>query len=92
VRRVALVVLAALMLLTGYSLGRASEKDQAVLNVRVSSADHEVIEGYFSLGEQTTVMVKPGSDLHRFLARQRGRNITVTVTEAGGRELSRLDR
>jgi hypothetical protein len=58
----------------------------------VSSADHEIIEGYFTLGDNVTVMVKPGSDLHRFLTRQRGRKVKITLTDATVPELSRLDR
>ena len=85
-------VLAALLLFGGYAIGRASDKDETTVTVQISSAEHEVIEGYFSLGDNTTLMVKPGTELHRFLSRQRGRKVTVTLTEAAGRELSRLDR
>ena len=91
-RRVSVMVLAAMLVLAGYGLGRASDKDQAVVTVKVTSADHEVQEGYFSLGEATTVMVKPGTDLYQFLARHRDRTITVTLTESSTRQLSRIDR
>jgi hypothetical protein len=37
-------------------------------------------------------MVKPGSELYRFLARQRGRKVKITITDASVPELSRLDR
>jgi hypothetical protein len=90
------IFLAALLvvagLLVGLTVGRAADRDETVLTVQVTSADHEVQEGYFSLGENATVMVKPGTDLYRFLARQRGRKVKVQLTEAGGPELSRLDR
>ena len=91
-RKVSVVVLALTLVLAGYGLGRASDKDEAVVTVKVTSADHEVQEGYFSLGENTTVMVKPGTDLFRFLARHRDRTITVTLAEGSTRQLSRLDR
>jgi hypothetical protein len=80
------------MILIGLSVGRAFDRDETVLTVKVSSADHETQEGYFSLGENATVMVKPGSDLYRFLARQRGHKVTIVLQEAGGAELSRLER
>jgi hypothetical protein len=82
------------LLLVGISLGRAAEreKDETVLTVQVSSADHEVQEGYFALGEQATVMVKPGSDLHQFLSRQRGRKVKIVLTETAAVELSRIQR
>jgi hypothetical protein len=70
----------------------ASDKDESVLTVQVSAADHEAAEGYFSLGDTTTVMAKPGSDLYRFLARQRGRAIKITLTSSEERQLSRVQR
>ena len=40
-----LVILAAL--LAGWTVGRASDRDETSLTVRVSSSDHEISEGYF---------------------------------------------
>jgi hypothetical protein len=80
------------LLLVGLSVGRASDRDEAVLTVQVTSADHEVEEGYFSLGDNATLMVKPGTDLYRFLSRQRGHKVKVLLTEEGGRDLSKLER
>jgi len=79
-------------LLVGFSVGRASDRDETVVTAQVSSAEHETEEGYFSLGPETTVMAKPGSDLYKFLARQNGRKVRVTLTLVGGQELSRLER
>ena len=84
--------LALALLLAGLSVGRASDRDEAVVTVQVSSADHELDEGYFALGDSATVMVKPGSDLYRFLSRQRGRKVKIVLQEAAGPELSRLER
>ena len=83
------------LLLLGMSVGRASDKpdkDEAVVTAQVSSADHELEEGYFTLGESATVVAKPGSDLYRFLARQRGHKIKMVLTESSGPELSKLVR
>jgi hypothetical protein len=80
------------LILVGLSVGRASDRDETVLTVQVSSADHELQEGYFTLGNDVTVMVKPGSDLHRFLTRQRGRKVKISLTDATAPELSRLNR
>lgn len=92
VRRTSVAFVAAALLLTGFGIGRASNRDQASATVKVTSADHELQEGYFSLGENTTMMVKPGTDLFRFLARHRDRTITMTLAETQTRQLSRLDR
>ena len=83
------VVLAVVLVGLGVA---ASDKDETIMTVQVSSADHEIVEGYFTLGENATVMVKPGSDLYKFLSRQRGKKIKVTLTESAGPELSRLER
>jgi hypothetical protein len=80
------------LLLAGISVGRAYDRDETVLTVQVSSADHEMEEGYFSLGDNATVMVKPGSDLYRFLSRQRGHKVKILLQESSGPELSRLGR
>lgn len=80
------------LLLVGLGIGRASDTDETTLTVQVSSAEHEIQEGYFSLGDSATLMAKPGSDLHRFLARQRGKKIRIVLSESDTRELSQLRR
>ena len=80
------------LVLVGLGVGWASDKDEAVVTVQVTSADHEAQEGYFSLGESATLIAKPGTDLHRFLSRQRGKKIKVVLAEADGRELSQIRR
>jgi hypothetical protein len=80
------------LLLVGLSVGRAFDREETSLTVQVSSAEHEQEEGYFSLGENATVLVKPGSDLYRFLSRQRGRKIKIVFQESTGAELSRIER
>ena len=80
------------LLLLGLSIGRASDRDETSVTVQVNSADHEVQEGYFALGEQATVMVKPDSDLYKFLHRQHGKKVKIVLTEAASMELSKIDR
>ena len=84
--------LAVAMLAAGLGWGRASDRDETTVSVVVSAADHEVVEGYFSLGEAATVVVRPGSELHRFLARQRGHKVKVVLSEEVKPELTRLER
>jgi hypothetical protein len=83
------MVFAALLL--GLSIGRAADRDETSMTVQVSSAEHETVEGYFSLGSDATVVAKPGSELQRFLARQNGKKVRVTVSVVGA-ELSKLER
>ena len=83
------MVFAALLL--GLSIGRAADRDETTIVAKVSAAEHETDEGYFSLGSDATVVAKPGSELQRFLARQNGKKVRVTVTLATP-ELSKLER
>ena len=80
------------LLLAGASLGRAFDTDETIITVQVTSADHELQEGYFALGEQATVMVKPGSYLFRFLSRQRGNHVKIVLTRQASRELAQIAR
>jgi len=80
------------LMLMALGVGRAFDRDETSLTVKVSSADHETKEGYFSLGENATVVAKPGTSLYQFLSRQRGHKIKIVLQEAGGPELSRLER
>ena len=80
------------LLLLGVSVGRAWDKDETIINVEVNSADHELQDGYFALGEQGTVLAKPGSDLYMFLSRQRGQKVKIVLTKGESRELARLPR
>jgi hypothetical protein len=92
VRKLSTAWLTLALVVLGFVAGGANNRDETVMTVQVSSADHEIQEGYFTLGDNTTVMVKPGSDLYKFLARQRGRKVKIVLSEAGGTELSRLER
>ena len=90
-RRSLIAALFILLTLGGFAVGRASNTDEAIITVQVTSADHEAIEGYFSLGDNTTLIVKPDTDLYHFLNRRRGQKITIKMTDAGP-QLSRFDR
>lgn len=91
--RIAMTVWMALaLLLVGLGVGWASDKDEATVTAQVTSADHEVQEGYFSLGDTATVVAKPGTELHRFLSRQRGKKIKIVLAEADSRDLSQIQR
>ena len=84
------MVVAALLL--GMSIGRAADGDETVFTAKVSSAEHETDEGYFSLGKDATVLAKPGTPLHQFLSRQNGRDVRITLTLVDGRPLARIER
>jgi hypothetical protein len=92
VRKLMAALITLALMFTAFAAGQASSRDETALTVQVSSADHELLEGYFTLGDSATVMVKRGSDLYNFLSRQRGRKVKLVLTEATGPELSKLQR
>ena len=91
-RKLMAALVTLMLVVAAFAVGRASDRDEAVMTVQVSSADHELLEGYFTLGDSATVMAKKGSALYNFLSRQRGKKIKLVLTESSGPELSRLDR
>ena len=91
-RKLMAALITLMLVVAAFAVGRASERDEAVMTVQVSAADHELLEGYFTLGDTATVMARKGSPLYGFLTRQRGKKIKLVLTESSGNELSRLDR
>jgi hypothetical protein len=85
-------ILLGIAIVAMFAAVRASNKDETIVTVQVSSADHELMEGYFTLGDNLTLMAKPGSEVHRFLARQRGRKVKISLAEASAPAPSRLER
>jgi hypothetical protein len=79
-RRVSWTVVAAVGLLVGLlgAAGAAGLNEAAVV-AQLTAADHEIEEGYFSIGEGATVIAKPGSDLHRWLSAHRGQKVRLRV-------------
>jgi hypothetical protein len=92
VRIVATASVILALLLASFMVGRASERDEATVTVHVSSADHELEEGYFSLGDGATMMVKPGTELYGFLARKKGHSVRLTLTDLARPEPAKLER
>lgn len=91
-RRLATVLIVLAVVLASYLVGRASEREETTITVQVTSADHEVEEGYFSLGDSAALLVRPGTELYRFLSRQKGQNIRITLTETARPEPSKIER
>jgi hypothetical protein len=57
----------------------AAVLDETALVAEVSAADHEVEEGYFTLGDGATIIAKPGTQLHRFLTAHRGQRVRLVI-------------
>lgn len=75
-RRV-LVLLLLLPLLV--MLGRSLTASGATMRGYLSAAAHEVEEGYFSIGPDSYLIVKPGSEMHRWLSQNLGKTVTLSV-------------
>lgn len=65
------------LLLLGLSGLHAAETLQ--VTGQVSATDQEADEGYFAVGQETTVIAKPGSDMHNWLRSHLGQRVTVSV-------------
>lgn len=76
-RQVAWIVAVGLLGIFGGAA--AASLDEATVVAEVSAADHEVEEGYFTLGDGATIIAKPGSDLYRFLTSHRGQKVRLMV-------------
>ena len=70
-------VLLALVLL-GLSIRTDAHEGSVIAGV-VSAADHEALEGYFAIGQETAVVVKPGSGLHQWLNGHKGQRVTLKI-------------
>jgi ABC-type anion transport system duplicated permease subunit len=69
------------LLLVGLS-ATVGSSDETTLVADLTAADHEVDEGYFALGQKTTVVAQPGSPLHAWLSSHRGQRVRVLITTA----------
>ena len=71
----------ALLLLGLGKMTRAG--DQILFSGFVNATDQEASEGYFAIGSDVMVVVKPGSGLQRWLKTHAGQSIRVTLEPAG---------
>ena len=65
-------------------LGKMSHAgDEMAFAGFLSATDQEASEGYFGVGGDAMVVVKPGSGLQRWLKTHSGQQIRVTLEPAG---------
>jgi hypothetical protein len=69
------------LLLVGLS-ATVKSSDETTLVADLTAADHEVDEGYFALGQKTTVIAQPGSALHSWLSSHRGQRVRILIATA----------
>jgi hypothetical protein len=63
-------------------LGGAAVASQAItVQGQLSATEQEADEGYFAVGQDTTLVVKPESALHDWLKARRGQRLRVTLVE-----------
>ena len=44
-----------------------------------SASESEADEGYFAIGQETTLLARPGSDLHKWMRSHIGQRLRITV-------------
>jgi hypothetical protein len=69
-----------------FALGRLSHSgDEMAIVGFVTATEQEASEGYFAVGEDTMIVVKPPTGVHRWLKTHSGQRIRVTLEpDAGG--------
>jgi hypothetical protein len=66
-----------------FGLGRLSRAgDELAIAGFVTASEQEASEGYFTVGGDTMVVVKQGSDMQRWLKMHSGQRVTVTLESA----------
>lgn len=66
------------------SLG-ARAQEGIELKGHLSANDTEREEGYFAVAQDTVLMVRPGSELHRWLKEHSGQTVRIVVEPAATR-------
>jgi hypothetical protein len=70
------------LILVGLSATVRSQTDETVFVADLTAADHEVVEGYFALGQKATVIAQPGTPLYKWLSTHRGQRVRVLIASA----------
>jgi hypothetical protein len=52
------------------------------LRGHLNANETEMQEGYFAVAQDTVLMVRPGSDLHRWLKQHHGQTVRIVVEPA----------
>ena len=73
-----------LLVATVFILGSLGARAQSGIELRgnLSANDTEREEGYFSLAQDTALMVRPGSEAHNWLKAHAGQTVRIVVEPA----------
>jgi hypothetical protein len=67
-----------------FALGCLSHAgDELSIGGFVTATEQEAIDGYFSVGDDAMLVVKPGTRLQRWMHGHAGQHVRVTVETAG---------
>lgn len=73
-RRFLVVVLAVIAMTLAVRAGNGFE-----IRGPLTANDTEIQEGYFAIAQDTVLMVRPGSELHRWLQAHAGQTVRIVV-------------
>jgi hypothetical protein len=79
-RRLVLIVLALIIMTLAVHANGGIE-----LRGQLSANETELQEGYFAVAQDTVLMVRPGSQLHRWLKEHQGETVRIVVEPAATR-------
>jgi hypothetical protein len=74
----------AIALVVGLLGGAALAGQATSVQGQLSATEQEADEGYFAIGQDTMLVVKPGSALHDWLKARRGQRVRVTLEAETG--------
>ena len=80
-----LVVMVALVAVLAVAAIAAAQAGFSVSG-RLGATDQEAQEGYFAVDNQTMIVVKPGSELHKYLRSKVGTRVRITIEPQGESE------
>ena len=73
-----LVVFAALLAVLAMVAVAAAQAGFS-MSGRLGATDQEAQEGYFAVDNETMIVVKPGSELHKYLRSKVGQRVRITI-------------
>lgn len=72
-------IVGVLVLGTGGWVAAQSVSDATTVSGQLTASEQEADEGYFALGRETMLVVKPDSTVHHWLRARAGQQVRVTI-------------
>jgi hypothetical protein len=64
-----------------FMLGTLRAQQGLEISGQVTATEQEADEGYFAVGQEATVLAKPGTGMHQWLRSQVGQKVTISLAK-----------